>query len=88
MALGFGTPIVVKLDAAHQFHVDDYFTDKGLSGNKLEAAVHNGNEWYGIIDDVHSNLAVLWLMENKGSWKHYSWFVTVIARGHSVDRSR
>lgn len=42
MALGSGTPIIVKLYGAHQSHVNDYFTDKILSGDKLKTAVHNG----------------------------------------------
>lgn len=88
LALGSGTPIVVSLDGALQCHVYDYFRDEGLEGDELDAAVAKRAVWFGIIDGEHSNLAVRWLVENNESWKNYSWFVTLLSGGHSVDRYR
>lgn len=88
MVLDYGNLVAVNLDDAHHSHVYYYFTGEVLIGDKLKAAGYNWKKCYGIIDCVHLNAAVLWMVVNKASRKNYSWFVTVIEGRNSVDRYR
>lgn len=86
LAHGSATPILIKLEGSLSSSIYTHFKEEGFYGDDLDAAVNKRDVWYGIIDGYHSNLAVRWLTENKPHWKHYSWFVTVLRGGNSVER--
>lgn len=77
------TPIVVPMVGLLRCHVTDHFKSKGLDYHQIEAKLIHHETWYGIIDGIHWNQAVRWLVSNRPGWANFKWFVTVLKGGAS-----
>ncbi len=88
IACGTDTPIIVELCGTLQTYIYDYFRDQGHSESVVKERVASRRVWYGIIDGEHSYLAIKRLIETIPRWSGYTWFVTLVKSGHSIEKYR
>lgn len=87
-AFGTDTPCIVPLSGTLSHHVYSYFQDLGCSDCDVQEKVNGRAEWFGIVDGLHSNKAMRWMLTNREDWKNISWFVTKLKGGFPVERYR
>jgi len=88
LALGTDAPCVVPLIGSLSSTVYEHLRSSGLSEHDAQAKMNSRDIWYGIVDGLHCNKAICWLINNRPSWKEAQWFVTKLRGGFPVDRYR
>lgn len=88
LALGTDMPMVVELSGSSLSYVENYFRKKGMSDAQLEEKLKSRPSWYGIVDGLHSHVALTYIVENFNSWKGFKWYVKILNGGFDVHKYR